>query len=167
MIKDEALKMAIDTLQNAKPRHFYCEDTYYSCPKHEDGCADDRQPYKCNCGADELNAEIDISINACKEALEQPEGKEFFERGKEIAQWADKQVQEPVAYIKNIGDEGIISFSEICDEGAYPVYTHPYQWQGLTDDEIVSKWNEHFVGNTFKGIEYYRAIEQALKDKNG
>jgi hypothetical protein len=32
----------------------------------------------------------DEAINACKEALEQQEGKEFFERGKEIARWADK-----------------------------------------------------------------------------
>jgi hypothetical protein len=70
MTKDEALKMAIDTLQKAKRKHFYCEDTYYSCPKHEDGCADDRQPDECNCGADKLNAEIDMSINACKEALD-------------------------------------------------------------------------------------------------
>ena len=31
-------------------------------------------------------------------ALEQPEGKEFFERGKEIARWADKQAQEPVSF---------------------------------------------------------------------
>ena len=36
-------------------------------------------------GTDHTNA-----VKACKEALEQPEGKEFFERGKEIARWADK-----------------------------------------------------------------------------
>lgn len=29
--------------------HYYCEDTWYSCPLAEDGCADDSQK-GCNCG---------------------------------------------------------------------------------------------------------------------
>ena len=93
MTKDEALKMAIDTLQNAKREHFYCEDTYYSCPKHEDGCADDRQPDECNCGADKLNAEIDMSTNACKEALEQP--------AQETVGWNEEEFNE-IAYAYRI-----------------------------------------------------------------
>lgn len=24
-------------------QHYYCEDCWYSCPKAEDGCCDDRQ----------------------------------------------------------------------------------------------------------------------------
>ena len=40
------------------------------------------------------------------------------------------------------------------------------EWQGLSDDEIVTKWIEHFVGNTFKGIEFARAVEDKLKEKN-
>jgi hypothetical protein len=105
MTKNEALKMAIDTLQNAKRRHFYCEDTYYSCPKHEDGCADDRQPYKCNCGADELNAEIDISINACKEALEQPVLTD--EKGRPMTYWGGREqpAQDYVFICKRCGDD--------------------------------------------------------------
>ena len=42
----------------------------------------------------------------------------------------------------------------------------PKEWQGLSDDEIVTKWIEHFVGNTFKGIEFARAVEAKLKEKN-
>ena len=42
----------------------------------------------------------------------------------------------------------------------------PKEWQGLSDDEIVTKWIEHFVGNTFKGIEFARAVEDKLKEKN-
>jgi len=42
----------------------------------------------------------------------------------------------------------------------YPIYTHPHQWQRLTDDEI----SHLFVGHT--AIDFARAIEQALKDKN-
>jgi hypothetical protein len=41
-----------------------------------------------------------------------------------------------------------------------PVYLHPHQWQGLTDDEI----SQLFVGHT--AIDFARAIEQALKEKN-
>lgn len=68
----EALKMAIEALNRNKKTHHYCEDTWYSCPKHEEGCADDREGEDCNCGADRINAEFDKAIQACKEALEQP-----------------------------------------------------------------------------------------------
>jgi len=52
-----------------------------------------------------------------------------------------------------------------------PLYTHPHQWQGLTDDELKAIQNdswiihsdEHKEFNTFK---FARAIEQALKEKN-
>lgn len=41
--------------------HFNCEDdTWYGCPLSVSGCSDDRYPKdKCNCGADEHNAEVD------------------------------------------------------------------------------------------------------------
>lgn len=39
--------------------HHYVEDCWYSCPKAEDGCCDERQGDECNCGADELNAYIE------------------------------------------------------------------------------------------------------------
>jgi hypothetical protein len=47
-----------------------------------------------------------------------------------------------------------------CNCTYKPLYTHPHQWQGLTDDEI----SQLFVGHT--AIDFARAIEQALKDKN-
>lgn len=34
-------------------QHRECEDSWYSCPKSENGCADERET-ECNCGADEL-----------------------------------------------------------------------------------------------------------------
>ena len=145
MSKDEALKMAIELLGEFEKQY----------------------------GKDDLLLPVGYyeKINACKEALEQPEGKEFFERGKEIAQWADIQpAQEPVAWIKEVGGYGIIDFAHFDEDGAYPVYTHPHQWQGLTDDEI------HNVADTIDNIEYACeyinvidfacAIEQALKEKN-
>jgi hypothetical protein len=63
MTKDEALKMAIEALDLANGARII------------EGIVLDNS----------------YEINACKEALEQPEGKEFFERGKEIARWADEQ----------------------------------------------------------------------------
>ena len=34
--------------------HYKCEDPWYSCPKSESGCADDRMGPGCTCGADEM-----------------------------------------------------------------------------------------------------------------
>jgi hypothetical protein len=155
MTKDKALKMAIDTLQNAKRRHFYCEDTYYSCPKHEDGCADDRQPYRCNCGADELNAEIEISINACKEALEQP--------AQEPKVWKDAVEM----YEANVYGDGNVYRglrSQDSQIKTYHVKTYPHQWQGLTDDEVDSIYPCAEGVHDFRDI--VRAIEAKLKEKN-
>jgi len=88
-------------------------------------------------------------INACKEALKQPEGKEFFERGKEIARWADKQVQEPVELIRNENGN----------------FSPKHQWQGLTDDEIFKiGFMDYMDGD--ETIEVVREIEAKLKEKN-
>ena len=73
MTKDEALKLALEALENNRQTHHYCEDTWYSCPKHEDGCANESEGDECNCGADKANAEIDKAITAIKEALAHPE----------------------------------------------------------------------------------------------
>jgi hypothetical protein len=70
MTKDEALRLALEALESNRRKHHYCEDTWYSCPKHEDGCANDSESDECNCGADKANAEIDQAITAIKAALE-------------------------------------------------------------------------------------------------
>ena len=44
-------------------------------------------------------------------------------------------------------------------------YTHPHQWQGLTDDEIQAIRIKTFDA-VATNYEAYRAIEQALKEKN-
>ncbi len=49
-------------LLKSKRAHRYCEDPWYSCPKAEDGCADEREGTECNCGADEWNAQIDAAL---------------------------------------------------------------------------------------------------------
>jgi hypothetical protein len=141
MTKDEALEMAIDAMRSYQK--------YY----------------------------MNRAINACKEALEQPEGKEFFERGKEIARWADKTAQEPLGWIPatykynliNNEDAGLIGMVYLSkhNEDDVAVYSHPHQWQGLTEKEKVNFTEQGYEIRT--GAEAYElvcAIEQALKEKN-
>jgi hypothetical protein len=70
MTKDKALRLALEALESNRRTHHYCEDTWYSCPKHEDGCANDSEGDECNCGTDKANAGIDQAIAAIKAALE-------------------------------------------------------------------------------------------------
>ena len=70
MTKDKALRLALEALENNRRTHHYCEDTWYSCPRHQDGCANDSEGNECNCGADEANAGISQTITAIKAALE-------------------------------------------------------------------------------------------------
>ncbi len=53
----------------AKRNHYYCEDTWYSCPKAEDGCANEGAGDECNCGADEHNAEVAAAYVKLVDAL--------------------------------------------------------------------------------------------------
>jgi hypothetical protein len=64
----EALDIALEALENNRRTHYYCEDIWYSCPKHEDGCANEAEGDECNCGADKANQEIDNAITAIKQA---------------------------------------------------------------------------------------------------
>ena len=57
-------------LESLRQKHYYCEDSWYSCPKAEDGCADDRQGTDCNCGADKSNKRLDYLIIYLHEKLD-------------------------------------------------------------------------------------------------
>ena len=52
----------IKEIESLKRQHYYCEDTWYNCPMHPDGCANEYEPLKCNCGADEHNDRVDKII---------------------------------------------------------------------------------------------------------
>jgi hypothetical protein len=43
-------------------QHHQCEDSWYSCPKSEDGCCDENAGDKCNCGAEEHNNQVNRVI---------------------------------------------------------------------------------------------------------
>lgn len=50
-------------LKKLRRNHRTCEDSFYSCPKSEDGPWDVRFDTDCNCGADEANAEIAAALD--------------------------------------------------------------------------------------------------------
>ena len=81
----------------------------------------------------------------------------------------EQPTQEPVAYFKKwedkSGEHKDIKFSN--SEGYKPLYTHPKEWQGLSNDEI---WDiANFLGKN-KEWDYpvmvAKTIEKALKEKN-
>lgn len=87
------------------------------------------------------------AIQACKEALEQP-------------------TQEPVAFRnKNTGEfcTGGFLLNHGWDKEWIKLYTHPKEWQGLSDEEIKSIYLEVGVME-FKDV--VKMIEQKLKEKN-
>jgi hypothetical protein len=49
-------------LEELRMWHKSCEDNWYSCPMSADGCSDDREEHKCNCGAEEHNNQLDKII---------------------------------------------------------------------------------------------------------
>ena len=95
---------------------------------------------------------INVVVDACKEALEQP-------------------AQEPVGWFQHSDFRGYSQVQEEYknDADVVPLYTHPHQWQGLTDDEIIDMYFQANINPQPHGfiIDFIRAIEQALRNKNG
>ena len=101
----------------------------------------------------ERTAKMETALEACRQALEQP-------------------AQEPVAIVT-----GHIEISLLSDtiNKMLPIntelYTHPApSWQKLSDDEIGVLFDSVMandkVSTEFFGIEFARAIEAKLKEKN-
>ena len=76
--------------------------------------------------------------------------------------------QEPVAWMHQV-DEDITEFNDFqaCPK-CEPLYTHPKEWQGLSNDEIeeaLSGTDPNFIhGSCIQGILW---AEAKLKEKNG
>ena len=90
----------------------------------------------------------DLAYYFWKSALEQP------------------TTQEPVASRFKLSDGNYSLHNNQYDFGE-PLYTHPKQWQGLSDDEI---WNiANFLGKNKEWdypVMFAKTIEKALKEKN-
>ena len=61
--KNSVHPLVLRLAELARRKHYYCEDEWYSCPKHPDGCANDGMGPDCNCGADRINAEVDAILS--------------------------------------------------------------------------------------------------------
>jgi len=78
----------------------------------------------------------------------------------------------PYGYVRKDG-EGVFIYGEHQFQNAMgaelvPVYLHPKEWVGLTDEKINEITSKVIGFNSCAGWEedYARAIEQALKEKN-
>lgn len=59
--KDAEIERLRAALLSSKQSHYQCDDSWYSCPKSEDGCSREGAT-GCNCGADKHNAMIDAAL---------------------------------------------------------------------------------------------------------
>ena len=113
------------------------------------------------------------AIQACKEALAQP--------AKNIRDSFNEMLEDKVSYYKNkqsaqkpVAKGFIRSLVSIDKNGIEtwkeePFYTSAPSWQGLSDDEIGKIMQETHEGFSpdHDSWRFARAIEQALKEKNG
>ena len=106
---------------------------------------------------------IDV-LEACEEALEQP-AQDFFERGKEIAKWADKQNEQPAQEPYKFIHPYYGNLTEMLPTKKEPIAP---SWQGLSDGDVMKiVWDlEHITDKDLFVVEFYRAIEAKLKEKN-
>ena len=59
--------------------HNYCEDCWFTCPKHPEGCCNPGEGSACNCGADQKNVGIESALRrvwnlACGECWKECQG---------------------------------------------------------------------------------------------
>ena len=66
---EKMLKDLLVFLEGCRHKHYYCFDCWYTCPEHPDGCCNDEDGDKCNCGANEFNIELDKIISLVKQHL--------------------------------------------------------------------------------------------------
>jgi hypothetical protein len=151
MDKDEALEMAIDAMRSYQK--------YY----------------------------MNRAINACKEALEQPSkltrlevidnnGRAYVNMAIDKLQFSYQDEGRTLKIFTNgagaiqPAQEPIYIIGEGWNCDKFPelgtkLYTHPHQWQGLTDDEIARLVLINEVDKS-GDTGFARLIEQALKEKN-
>ena len=153
MTKDEALKMAIEAMDDSM---IVCENLHHA--------KKDQHKYDENCPVEKRWNE---AINACKEALEQPGA--WLDEMQGITQ--QEYYQEPVAWTDEYKmflewDKEILCDKAVCKEHeAIPLYIHPHQWQGLTDDEIKDLANFWDISD-IKIEPFIEKVIQKIKEKN-
>ena len=117
------------------------------------------------------------AINACEEALEQPKNtqpldevieefmkdpamKQAMDKARETAEQSSL-VQEPMIIKQDNGMVLKLGYDDLPN--GTPFYTHPKEWQGLSDEEILDIKVKAGLGNWY---DFSHAIEAKLKEKN-
>ena len=137
-MKDEALKLALEALVNT-----------------------DSEP-----SSKSWKREIEALI-AIKEALANEALDKMAENARELG-LDYEPAQEPVAWAKFSAKGNIIDLLNEPDDEYTPLYTTPSQrtWVGLTDEEILLISAECAASHQHMDIQFARAIEAKLKEKN-
>ena len=109
-----------------------------------------------------------ISVEDYQKLREQPTKEEILGKVFDAvyAQYQPKaETQEPVLYIDGGGLDGHATWAQAtrCQDTDIALYTHPKEWQGLSDAELEELSSEEEL--MFWG--FARAIEAKLKEKNG
>lgn len=73
--RDEQIRKLTEALEKLRRKHDECEDSWYSCPKSEDGCSNDGKPKdSCDCLADYTNGIIDTALSTIPPSSTKTEG---------------------------------------------------------------------------------------------
>ena len=150
MTKDEALKMAIKELSQTAlgdtPALKACREAL------------EQEPLNLNCKSVQKRLATQWGY------IEQP-AQDFFERGKEIAKWADKQNEQPAQEPYKFIHPYYGNLTEMLPTKKEPIAP---SWQGLSDGDVMKiVWDlEHITDKDLFVVEFYRAIEAKLKEKN-
>ena len=143
----QAAQQALEVLEANRRSHLYCEDPWYSCPKHEDGCANDLEGDECNCGADEANQKIDQAITALRAALAEPSRAEKMRDAgyirlpplRDLAEPEQEPVALPCCGYANASAVKWNPHNQVVQcHNCGQVYTAPTPRKPLTDEEIAA-----------------------------
>jgi hypothetical protein len=113
-------------------------------------------------GTDHTNA-----VKACKEALKQP-AQEYLELEKALKHCDGKDCECFASYQGECACDADWTPEEVVKLRYQLNNTHPHQWQGLTEDEIVAKVfeNDELLARILYLDGVSKALKQALKEKN-
>ena len=85
----------------------------------------------------------------------------------------EQPTQEPVAWMETYkGEPNNLEFTKAKLDGwsenkeIVPLYTHPKEWQGLSDVELSLLAEEYTGADGLDVVDYGYAIERALREKN-
>lgn len=176
MTKDEALKMAIEALMvgsKIADTFLPSDDRTIQISKAINACKEAlEQP---------AQTDVDLELKQFSKNLIDNQTQDEHPLSSEQL-WdlyeTEQPAQEPVAWLcegivepisneqKNKQIENGLSWTKKYN---IPLYTHPHQWQGLTDDEMLNILTPIVLLDNTDAITDYEialAIEQALKEKN-